>query len=60
MELQRCRKEGWQHQVGYYMKPVLINEHTLKMKYKETCQNMYKALMQQHYKTYILIPYNFE
>jgi hypothetical protein len=58
-ELQRCRKEECQHQVGF-MNPVYINEHTLNTKYQETCQNMYKALTAQYYKPYILLPYNFK
>ena len=58
MELQRCRKEGWHHQVGFMMS-LLINQETLNDNYKETCQNMYNALMRQHYKSYIMIPYNY-
>jgi hypothetical protein len=54
MELQNCRKEGWEHRVGF-MLPMLINENNLLNDYKQTCTNMYQALMQQYYKPYIFI-----
>jgi hypothetical protein len=37
------------------MLPMLINENNLLNDYKQTCTNMYQALMQQYYKPYIFI-----
>jgi len=58
MEIQRCWKEGWHHQIGF-MCPLLVNQKMLNENYKETCQNMYDSLTRQNYKSYILIPYNY-
>ena len=58
MELQKCQKEGWHHQMGSMMS-LIINQKTLNDNYKETCQNMYHTLMRQHYKSYTMIPYNY-
>jgi hypothetical protein len=59
MELQKCRNKGWEHRVGF-MLPILINQKNLLDDYQQTCTNMYQALMQQYYKPYIFIPYNYE
>jgi hypothetical protein len=45
MELQKYRKEGWEHRMGF-MLPMLINQKNLLDDYKQTCTNMYQALMQ--------------
>jgi hypothetical protein len=59
MDLQRCRTEGWQHQVGF-MNPMVINEANVRLRYQAMCVNIFNALDKQHYKPYILLPYNFE
>ena len=57
-EIQRSRKEGWQHQIGF-MSLLLVNQKIKDENYKETCQNMYDSLTRQNYKSYIFIPYNY-
>jgi hypothetical protein len=60
MELQNAKKKdgsiGWASCVPCLTTRVIyeIDE------YKQTCTNMYETLMQQYYKLYIIIPYNYE
>lgn len=58
MEIQRCRKESIFH-IGF-IDPYVVNDKTVREYGKETENNIFNALMGQHYKTYILLPYNFE
>jgi len=57
MEIQTCRKKGYFH-IGF-IDPSVVNCENLHDKPAETFKNVYKYLSVQHYKTYILFPYNF-
>lgn len=56
MEIQRCRKEGY-FKCGF-LDPYIINEKTLERSSGKTEENIYKFLMKQHFKEYILLPYD--
>ena len=58
MEIQACRKES-DFRVGF-MDPMIINERTVQDYPKDIEDNIYKFLVQQHFKHYILLPYNFK
>ena len=43
-----------------FMDPTIINEKLLRDSPKETLDNIYALLDKQHYKNFILLPYNFK
>ncbi|RCV25390.1 hypothetical protein SETIT_5G162700v2, partial [Setaria italica] len=57
MEIQACRRIGL-YDVGF-MDPNVINEANVRDKPNRTLKNIYNFLDKQHYKKYILLPYNF-
>nr|TKW22537.1 hypothetical protein SEVIR_4G235100v2 [Setaria viridis] len=55
--IQTCRRKGY-YDIGF-MDPDIINESTIRDRPNQTLKNIYKFLDNQHYKKYILLPYNF-
>lgn len=58
LQIQRCRRENI-FDMGF-MDPTIINEKLLRDSPKETLDNIYALLDKQHYKNFILLPYNFK
>lgn len=56
MEIQNCRRGGY-FKCGF-MDPYIIKEKTVDDFTGETEDNIYKFLVQLHYKEFILLPYN--
>ena len=58
MEIQTCRKQGYYH-IGF-LDPIVVNCKNPQDMPGETFKNVYKKYLSvQHYKGYIIFPYNF-